>query len=90
MCLLDHCQEYFKMVRDWTSYNCQSEDIINHLLLYNLDHVVLQIFRLVQSSFEYFSFHFQNVVNVETLTASRYPKRDKYQRVGEILLVNDD
>ena len=39
------------MVRDWASYNCETyQDIISLLLQYNLDHVVLQIFRFVSKS----------------------------------------
>ena len=43
-------REHNIMVRDWTSYNQTSQDIISCLLHYNLDHVVLQIFRFVHTS----------------------------------------
>ena len=43
-------REHNIMVRDWTSYNQISQDIISCLLHYNLDHVVLQIFRFVHTS----------------------------------------
>ena len=67
MLVLEDCQgrlSHVNMVRDWSSYNCQSEDIISHLLQYNLHHVVLQIFRFVQKIYCPIKFQHLNDVTV--------------------------
>ena len=79
-------RDHDRMVRDWTSYSCQpSQDIISHLLQYNLDHVVLHIFRFVHSSDPFLKNIFRNLDSF-TISQARNVSQTWNEFVGNLMI----